>query len=121
MMLEEVEEDPLLSRPEQYRSFVRDRILRGDEFLWTDEHGFCFKCNLSSRTPDVAQIEGVYTPPDRRRMGFASRGLSEVCHRLLKRIPRLSLYVNDFNKAAILLYERLGFTRVGEYQSIFFE
>ena len=120
MMVEEVEEDPLANRPDQYRSFVRDRILRGDELLWTDDQGLCFKCNISSRTPEVAQIEGVYTPPARRRQGFASRGLSEVCRRLLDEVPCLSLYVNDFNHGAIRLYESLGFERVSEYQSIFF-
>lgn len=121
MMIEEVEENPLATRPDLYRSFVRDRILRGDEFLWTDEQGLCFKCNLSSRTPEVAQIEGVYTPPARRRQSLATRGLSEVCHRLLGETPCLSLYVNDFNGAAIALYERLGFERTFEYQSIFFD
>lgn len=121
MMIEEVEEDPLANRPELYRSFVRDRILRGDEFLWTDDHGLCFKCNVSSRTPEAAQIEGVFTPGDRRGQGLATRGLSEVCCRLLREIPRLSLYVNDFNKPAIGLYERLGFYRTSEYQSIFFD
>ncbi len=121
MMVEEVEEDPLRSRPEQYRAFVRDRILRGDELLWVDEQGLCFKCNVSSRTPEAAQIEGVYTPVERRRRGFASRGLSEVCFRLLREIPRLSLYVNDFNQPAISLYERLGFYRTSEFQSIFFD
>jgi ribosomal protein S18 acetylase RimI-like enzyme len=121
MMIEEVEEDPLASRPELYRSFVRDRILRGDEFLWTDEQGLCFKCNVSSRTPEAAQIEGVYTPAARRRQGFASRGLSEVCHRLLDQMPCLCLYVNDFNLAAIDLYKQLGFERTFEYQSIFFD
>jgi len=120
MMIEEVEENPLASRPELYRSFVRDRILRGDEYLWTDELGLCFKCNLSSRTPEVAQIEGVFTPPGRRRQGFATRGLSEVCHRLLDHVPCLCLYVNDFNQAAIDLYQGLGFERTFEYQSIFF-
>ncbi len=121
MNIEEVEEDPLATRPDLYRSFVRDRILRGDEFLWTDDQGICFKCNVSSRTPEVAQIEGVYTPPERRRQGFATRGLSEVCRRLLAHTGALSLYVNDFNRGAIALYERLGFERTFEYQSIFFD
>lgn len=121
MMIEEVEEDPLAQRPDLYRGFVRDRILRGDEFLWVDEQGLCFKCNVSSRTPEAAQIEGVFTPRERRRHGFAARGLSEVCCRLLREIPRLCLYVNDFNRPALELYERLGFYRTSEYQSIFFD
>jgi ribosomal protein S18 acetylase RimI-like enzyme len=120
MMIEEVEEDPLLTRPDQYRSFVRDRILRGEEFVWIDSEGLRFKCNVSSRTPEAAQIEGVYTPVSRRRQGYAMHGLSETCHRLLAQVPTLTLYVNDFNLPAIRLYERLGFQRIGEYQSLFF-
>jgi len=120
MMIEEVEEDPLQTRPDQYRSFVRDRILRGEEFVWIDAQGLRFKCSVSSRTPEAAQIEGVFTPQARRRQGYAKLGLSETCHRLLALVPNLTLYVNDFNLPAIRLYERLGFRRMGEYQSLFF-
>jgi ribosomal protein S18 acetylase RimI-like enzyme len=120
MMIEEVEEDPLQTRPDQYRSFVRDRILRGEEFIWTDSEGLRFKCSVSSRTPEAAQIEGVFTPAPRRQQGYARLGLSETCHRLLAQVPSLTLYVNDFNVPAIRLYERLGFKRIGEYQSLFF-
>ncbi|HWN82006.1 MAG TPA: GNAT family N-acetyltransferase [Candidatus Udaeobacter sp.] len=120
MMIEEVEEDPLQTRADQYRSFVRDRILRGEEFVWVDAEGLRFKCNVSSVTPEAAQIEGVFTPRARRRAGYAKHGLSETCHRLLNGVPALTLYVNDFNRPAIHLYEQLGFRRSGEYQSIFF-
>jgi predicted GNAT family acetyltransferase len=45
--------------------------------------------------------------------------MSTLCARLLNEIPRLSLYVNDFNVGAIRLYERLGFQRAFDHQSIF--
>jgi predicted GNAT family acetyltransferase len=54
-----------------------------------------------------------------RGYGHAPRGMSEICNRLLDEHPTLCLYVNDFNTAATALYERLGFARVGEFQSIF--
>ena len=120
MMLEEVEEDPLAERPDEYRRFVRDRVLRGDEYVWIDREGLCFKCNVSSRTRDAAQIEGVYTPPARRRQGFALKGMSSLCRRLLREIPCLCLYVNDFNRPAIRLYEQLGFQHSIDFQSLFF-
>jgi RimJ/RimL family protein N-acetyltransferase len=120
MMREEVEEDPLAERPAEFRWFIRDRIVRGDEYVWTDDDGICFRCNLSARTPDLAQIEGVYTPPGRRRTGLASKGLSALCQRLLQDTPRLCLYVNDFNHGAIRLYERLGFQHAFDFQSAFY-
>ncbi len=119
MMREEVLEDPLSERPEDYMRYVRDRVMRGDEFVWLDGEGLCFKCSVGSRTPDVAQLEGVYTPPHRRGQGLATRGLAACCALLLRDVPTLCLYVNDFNVAAIKLYERLGFHHVFDYQSIF--
>lgn len=120
MMIEEVEEDPLRDRPREFRQFVRERLARGDEYVWTDAEGLRFKCTISARTADVAQIEGVYTPPARRRQGHALHGLAALCQRLLREVPCLCLYVNDFNTGAIRLYERLGFQRAFDYQSIFF-
>jgi hypothetical protein len=39
---------------------------------------------------------------------------------LLASNPTVSLYVNDFNTEAIALYERIGFTRVGELATYLF-
>ena len=34
--------------------------------------------------------------------------------------PTVSLYVNDFNTAALAVYERVGFRRVGTYATVLF-
>ena len=79
-----------------------------------------FMCNVGSAMPQTAQIQGVWSPPEMRGHGYAARALGAICDRLLDVTPTLSLYVNDFNLPAIALYERVGFERVGEFQTLLF-
>ncbi|GAC1306653.1 MAG: GNAT family N-acetyltransferase [Vulcanimicrobiaceae bacterium] len=77
-----------------------------------------FTCNLGAGTAQTAQIQGVWTPPEMRGAGHATRGLAAICAGMLRDFPTLSLYVNDYNTRAIALYERVGFRRVGEFRTI---
>ncbi len=77
-----------------------------------------FMCNVGAIMPTVAQIHGVWSPPEMRGRGYAARGLGAICDHLLDEVPNLSLYVNDFNSAALALYEGVGFKRAGEFQTI---
>ncbi|GAC1567913.1 MAG: GNAT family N-acetyltransferase [Vulcanimicrobiaceae bacterium] len=77
-----------------------------------------FTCNIGSATAQTAQVQGVWTPPELRGGGHATRGLAAICDGMLATVPTLCLYVNDFNAPAIALYERVGFVRVGEYSTI---
>ncbi len=79
-----------------------------------------FMCNVGSATPQTAQIQGVWTPPAMRGMGYATRALGAICDYLLDEHPTLCLYVNDFNAPAIAVYERIGFRRIGEFATILF-
>ncbi len=79
-----------------------------------------FMCNVGSSTPQTAQLQGVWSPPEMRGKGFASRALAAICDHLLDEYPTLCLYVNDFNLSAIALYERVGFSRAGEFSTILF-
>lgn len=79
-----------------------------------------FMCNVGSTMPQTSQLQGVWSPPAMRGRGHATRALGAICDRLLDAIPTLTLYVNDFNAPAIALYERVGFARVGEFQTILF-
>lgn len=79
-----------------------------------------FMCNVGSATPQTAQVQGVWTPPEMRGAGHATRGLGAICDHLLDEHPTLCLYVNDFNTPALALYERIGFKRAGEFATILF-
>ncbi len=78
----------------------------------------CFYCNVGSWSPHTAQLQGIWTPPGLRRRGLATAALGAICRELLGIFPSLSLYVNDFNAPAIALYDRLGFKKIGELQTI---
>ena len=48
-----------------------------------------FKAELSAWTPDVVQIQGVYTAPQHRGQGIARAGLAAVCAQVFTRRPAL--------------------------------
>ena|SRR5438477_7383513 len=117
---EELNEDPRVTDPLAYAKRVEDECRDGYTFLWTDEQGLCFRASVSARTPDAAQISGVYVPPERRNRGFARRGMAELCARLLADSASICLFVNDFNEPALAVYHRLGFTNRKEWASAFY-
>jgi ribosomal protein S18 acetylase RimI-like enzyme len=120
LRLEELEEDPRLADPASYAKRVEEECRDGYTHLWIDRDGLCFRSSVSALTPEAAQVSGVYTPPDRRNRGFATRGLSELCARLFERSRAACLFVNDFNAPAIAVYRRLGFEVRAEWASAFY-
>jgi hypothetical protein len=79
-----------------------------------------FQCYVGGISPQTAQIQGVWAPPDARGNGDATYAFSVICKKLLREHASLSLYVNGFNERAIALYERVGYTRVSEFASVLF-
>ena len=118
---EELDEDPRVADPLAYSKRVEEECRDGYTRLWCDAEGLCFRASVSARTPDAAQVSGVYVPPERRGRGIARRGLSEMCARLLEESRAVCLFVNDFNAPAIAVYRRLGFTNRAEWASAFFD
>ena len=99
---------------------VRRMIEKGLWWVGTFDNELCFCCNIGPWCENTVQLQGVWTPPHLRRRGFASAALSAICDRLLATSPSISLYVNDFNDAAVALYRRAGFRHVGDFQTILF-
>ena len=95
-------------------------ISAGWWWIYRIDGRLAFMCNVGSAMPQTAQLQGVWSPLAMRGRGHAARALGAICDRLLDATPNLCLYVNDFNRAAIDLYERVGFRRVGEFQTILF-
>jgi predicted GNAT family acetyltransferase len=95
-------------------------IERGLWWVGERERKLVFFCNAGPRSEHTLQLQGIWTPPQLRGHGYATAALYGVCDALLGEVPSLSLYVNGFNSAALALYDRVGFRRVGEFATLLF-
>jgi uncharacterized protein len=119
MISQELAYDPRRGWPD-FDASVRQMI---DGRLWwvgSLDGQLCFFCNIGPWCNRTVQLQGIWTPPELRRQGYATSSLAAVCDRLLEISPSISLYVNDFNEAAVALYRRVGFEHVGDLQTILF-
>jgi hypothetical protein len=121
MNKEELGIDPLVHEPDAFRARVLLLIERRRLYFLADERGVTFQAAINSQTPQAAQISSVYTRPDQRGRGLATRGLAELCRRRLSFVESCCLFVNDFNASARRTYEKIGFSQVGEFRAIFLE
>lgn len=119
MMLGELGYDPLERRP-GFTYGVGRLIDRGWWWVWFEGAELRFMLNVGALTEQTMQLQGVWTPPGQRRRGYATLAMGAICAHLLKRVPALSLHVNDFNERAIALYRRLGFYEAGELATYLF-
>jgi uncharacterized protein len=113
MHKEEVGIDPMERDPAGYRERITELVEKKRAIVRVLDGTIVAKCEYSALTPAAAQLMGVWTHPRYRRRGFSFALLREVCGHLSRRGKTVTLFVNDFNRPAIALYESLGFERVG--------
>lgn len=113
MHKEEVGIDPLERDAAGYRERIRELIEKQRSVIRVSGGRIAAKCEYSAVTKDAVQLMGVWTDPRDRRRGFARELLREVCGHLFRRGKTVTLFVNDFNRPAVALYEDLGFQRIG--------
>lgn len=118
MHLEEVGIDPLSRDASGYRHRIRDLILARRSLILVEDGTIVSKAEFSAVTPCTVQLMGVWTHPAWRRRGYARRAMTEICGHILSQRRRPSLFVNDFNVAAVRLYESLGFRRIGTNRAL---
>jgi RimJ/RimL family protein N-acetyltransferase len=119
MILGELGYDPRAQRS-TFVAGVRRAIEAGTWWVWIVDNALRFQCNVGARTPVTAQLQGVWTPEPARGNGYATSALAAVSRRILETTPTVSLYVNDFNANALKLYDRVGYSRVGELATYLF-
>jgi predicted GNAT family acetyltransferase len=113
MHKEEVGIDPLERDAAGYRERIRELVEKKRSVIRVVDGVIATKCEYSAITPDAAQLMGVWTHPRFRRRGLSAELLREVCGHLSRKGRTVTLFVNDFNKPAIGLYESLGFHQIG--------
>ncbi|MFB6351620.1 MAG: GNAT family N-acetyltransferase [Bradymonadaceae bacterium] len=121
MHREETLEDPLEEDPDTFRNHVRHRVESNRSFVWFDQNRrLIFKADLSAQGEAGVQISGVYTDPQLRGRGIATRGMYDICSRLFDEgVPRIVLYVNRDNAPAKRVYRKVGFEEYTDYQTVF--
>jgi ribosomal protein S18 acetylase RimI-like enzyme len=120
MHREEMGIDPLAVDAPAWRTRMISLIERRWSWVWMRGREVVFKAELSAWTPDVVQIQGVYTAPQFRRQGIARAGLAAVCEQIFAGVPRCSLYVNQYNVIAQRVYERLGFLPADVFATVMY-
>lgn len=95
--------------PDGFRERMAARVAAGRYFVFEEQGEIAFQVALGAVCSAGGQIEGVYTHPVLRGLGFASHGLGQLCRTQLARLPRLTLTVNEANREAVALYRKLGF------------
>jgi predicted GNAT family acetyltransferase len=113
MHREEVGIDPLERDAAGYRERIRELIEKKRSVIRVVGGQIATKTEYSAVTGDAVQLMGVWTHPKHRRHGLSRELLHEVCGHLGRKGKTVTLFVNDFNRPAIALYESLGFQRIG--------
>ncbi len=104
-----------------YRARIGDLVRTGRAFARIEDGRVVFKAEIGSSSEAACQVQGVWVPPDLRGQGLAAPGMATVADVARREIaPVVSLYVNDFNHAALATYRRVGFTDVGTFMSVLF-
>jgi uncharacterized protein len=112
--------DPLRRDPDAFRWRTGAQIEDGRSWLWLEDGVVLFKAEASAWTPQAVQVAQVWTDPEARGHGYATRGMRDLCRRLLETTPVVTLFVRADNEAAIGLYEKVGMRKVLEYRSVLF-
>jgi RimJ/RimL family protein N-acetyltransferase len=112
--------DPLSRDADGFRWRTSTQIEEGRSWLWVEDGVVLFKAEASAWTPRAVQIAQVWTDPEARGHGYASRGLADLFRLLLEWVPVVTLFVRSENEAAIGLYEKVGMRKVLEYRSVLF-
>lgn len=125
MFIGEVGYDPMRHGRHAYEERLHHLVRSGRAYLQMGvaegRRQVVFKAEVGALGGGVAQLQGVWVHPELRGRGLARAGLSAVIEAVrADHAPTVSLYVNDFNTAAVAAYEAVGMTRVGTCATVMF-
>ena len=104
-----------------YRNRISELIASRRSFVRVDDDNVVFKTEVGCLGAAVAQLQGVWVAPNHRGQGVGQHALASVIKFVLEDLaPIVSLYVNDYNKAALAMYEKVGFKQVDSFATVLF-
>jgi predicted GNAT family acetyltransferase len=104
-----------------YRARVQELIDQHLAWARIEDGTVLFKAEVGCFTDLVCQVQGVWVHPSLRGLGVGTAGIAAIVdHARAAVAPVVSLYVNDYNRAARRAYEKVGFREVGTFASILF-
>ena len=116
-------EDGLARRSDPATSWVRDhteeRIRAGHVWVVVENGAIVFTGAFNFLGPFGAGLGGIYTVPEARGQGLASRGTAEMCRIALAEGPVATLHVDPGNTAALRAYARAGLRPEGGFRLTF--
>ena len=124
MFTEEVGYSPLAAGG-GYVARVHELVSTGRSYVRIDDGPqgprVVFKAEVGAMSLGVAQIQGVWVAPEFRGQGLAVPAMAAVVADVRARLAQtVSLYVNDYNAAAVATYRGAGFEQVGTYATVLF-
>lgn len=103
------------------RSRVQGRIARRELFLWQAGGEPVSLAALSPEAGGVCRVGPVYTPPDRRRRGYAAAVTAHACQvALAERCRQVVLFADLANPTSNSVYRSLGFEPVADHAQVTF-
>ncbi|MBU6146638.1 MAG: GNAT family N-acetyltransferase [Actinomycetales bacterium] len=120
MFREEVGVEPATAATHgAYRERLAQTVRAGWAFARVDDGSVTFKAEVGALAHGVCQIQGVWVAAHLRGQGVGTAAMAAVVLACQRRIaPVVSLYVNDYNRTARAMYERVGFSEVGQFATV---
>jgi len=104
-----------------YRRRLDELIRAGRAFARFDSAGRVeFKAEIGALSSATAQIQGVWVRPDLRGKGMGTACMAAALDHALAFAPCVSLYVNDYNRPARKVYDRVGFRQIDIFTTVLF-
>jgi RimJ/RimL family protein N-acetyltransferase len=119
--IEDLKEDRAAFDPAGFRRRHMQDLRAGHWWIARERGRIVFQVHVGPENEEVVQLGGVFTPPELRRRGYASRALGSLAAQLLLRKPAVCLFCDEANLGARSVYETLGFRVVGHYRSVLLE
>lgn len=110
---EDFEVEAATSRAHAASNVVDRRLRAGHLWIWDDD-GAAAMVGLSDPVAGVVRVDRVYTPPPRRRRGYASGMVAAVSSSVRAQGQRCILYTDLGNASSNSIYRAIGYRAIDE-------